>query len=409
MKKSKKRKLIIIVSIAVILLVCAVVVILLLNKKDKTDNDKISKYELIQNEQVIFDMADTIGAAGDFVYFYDYPVNYYGEYDVKNDKMLKMPVNNFIANYNFYEGELYCVMADLANNNKLSFVKWDINTGDYEPVYVTPDGVEGLYNFSMSNTGIMFFNERKHKSKVKIGEYLTNEDGFRVNNDLYMYNPETKEKTKLAEGAEMYYVRGDRIYFNRVHESLQEVVYYVEIENPEKVIDTGIVCRTLDAVGRGFSGDFYVDHKGEYIYYSGGTNEYKRKNIKTGEEEIIVTYTDSNGYYASVQEFNGKQIVYVRCAYDNEVGFGAKLFEIDVEKKESKQIWTDTLEELLVDTFIFKGNDDYYLLLTYPAWEININQEHDIVGNRYYLVYKDGTKKLIFDDVDLPRWAGFGT
>ena len=109
-----------------------------------------------------------------------------------------MPVNNFIANYNFYEGELYCVMADLANNNKLSIVKWDINTGDYEPVYVTPDGVEGLYNFSMSNTGIMFFNERKHKSKVKIGEYLTNEDGFRVNNDLYMYNPETKEKTKLA-------------------------------------------------------------------------------------------------------------------------------------------------------------------------------------------------------------------
>ena len=165
MKKSKKRKLIIIVSIAVILLVCAVVVILLLNKKDKTDNDKISKYELIQNEQVIFDMADTIGAAGDFVYFYDYPVNYYGEYDVKNDKMLKMPVNNFIANYNFYEGELYCVMADLANNNKLSIVKWDINTGDYEPVYVTPDGVEGYITFQCQIRELCFSTRENIKAK----------------------------------------------------------------------------------------------------------------------------------------------------------------------------------------------------------------------------------------------------
>ena len=407
MKKSKKRKLIIIVSVAVILLVCAVVVILLLHKKDNKTNP-LDKYDTVGYENNLSDDLYMYGT-GDFVYFYDYPVNYYGEYDVKNNKLLQLPINNLIADFNFIEGELYCVMADLANNNKLSIVKWDLNTGNYEPVYAVPDGVEGLFNFNMTKSGLMFFNERKHKNEVKIGEFLANEEGFRVTDDLYMYNPETKEKTKLAEGAETYYIRGNRIYFNRVHETLQEVVYYIDIENPEKVVDTGVVCRNLDAANRGYSGFFYVDQKGEYIYYSGGTNEYKRKNIKTGEEEVLFTYNESRGYVGKVREFNGKHLLYVRCVVDSVGGMAAKIYELDVETKENKLIWEDTLEELLGDFGSFKGNDEYFVISTYPSSSVNPYADDLNVGNHYYIIYKDGTKKLIFDDIDLPRWAGFGT
>ena len=405
MKKAKKRKLIIIACIAVVLIVCAVVVVLLLIKNGNKTNS-LDKYDTVGYENNLSDDLYMYGA-GDFVYFYDYPVNYYGEYDTKNDKLVQLPINNMLADFNFYEGELYCVMADLANNKKLSIVKWDLNTGDYKPIYAVPDGVEGLFNFNMTQTGLMFFNERKPTSEVKIGEFLENEEGFRVTDVLYMYNPETKEKTKLAEGAETYYIRGNRIYFNRVHKTLQEVVYYIDIENPEKVVDTGVVCRTFDGVNRHYSGFFYVDQKGEYIYYSGGTNEYKRRNINTGEEEILFTYTNSRGYVAKVREFNGKHLLYVRCVVDNVGGMAAKIYELDVESKENKLIWEDTLEELLGDFGSFKGNNEFFVISTYPSSSVNEYAEDLNVGNHYYIVYEDGTKKLIFDDIDLPRWAGF--
>ena len=361
---------------------------------NKNNSSKVAnKYEFIENETNMF-MSDVVGNSGDFVYFNDYNTSYYGEYDTIKEKQIKMLVKGLIAHYNFYNGDLYCIHAD--SNNKLSIVKWDINTGDYETIYTPPEGVEGLYNFSMTTDGLMFFLERKPTSEVAIGKSIDDNSGYTINYTLYIYNPETKEKKALAEGVDRYYISGNRLYFDKVHFLKQtEEIFYIDFDKPEEVIDTGISCRNEDAVHNGYSGWFYVDD--EYIYYSGGTENYYRRSIKDNEEELLYTYSDSKGYIARCIKFNGKQIIYVRCAFDNEVGFGAKLYELDTETKEVKNIWTDTQEELLGDYASFKDNNEFYYLSTHPANKL-LN-EGEMIGNHYYLVYADGNKKLIYDNV----------
>ena len=99
-------------------------------------------------------MSDLVGNSGDFVYFNDYNTSYYGEYDTLKDKQIQMPVKGLIAPIIFIM-EIYIAFMQI--RNKLSIVKWDINTGDYETIYTPPEGVEGLYNFSMTTDGLMFF------------------------------------------------------------------------------------------------------------------------------------------------------------------------------------------------------------------------------------------------------------
>ena len=388
----KKRKLIITSVIILILIITGC--ILFCAKKDKSLNKEVkNKYDFIENEANMF-MSDVVGNSGDFIYFSDYVTNYYCEYDTLKDKQIQMPVKGLIAHYNFYNGDLYCVHAD--SDNKLSIVKWDINTGDYETIYTPPEGVEGLYNFSMTTDGLMFFLERKPTSEVAIGKSIDDKDGYTINYTLYIYNPKTKEKNALAEGVDRYYISGNRLYFDKVHFLKQtEEIFYIDFDKPEEVIDTGISCRNEDAVHNGYSGWFYVDD--EYIYYSGGTENYYRRSIKNNEEELLYTYSDSKGYVACNIEFNGKQIIYVRCAYDNEVGFGAKLFELDTETKEVKNIWTDTQEELLGDYASFKGNNEFYYLSTHPANKL-LN-EGEVIGNHYYFINANGEKKLMYDNV----------
>ena len=376
------------------LIIIFVTVFLIFYFNNKNNSSKVAnKYEFIENETNMF-MSDVVGNSGDFIYFSDYVTNYYCEYDILKDKQIQMPVKGLIAHYNFYNGDLYCVHAD--SDNKLSIVKWDINTGDYETIYTPPEGVEGLYNFSMTTDGLMFFLERKPTSEVAVGASIEDEGGYTINYTLYIYNPETKEKNVLAEGVDRYYISGNRLYFNKVHFLKQtEEIFYIDFDKPEEVIDTGISCRNEDAVHNGYSGWFYVDD--EYIYYSGGTENYYRRSIKDNEEELLYTYSDSKGYICWTAEFNEKQIIYVRCAFDNEVGFGAKLYELDTETKEVKNIWTDTQEELLVDYASFKGNDEFYYLSTSPANKL-IN-EGEVLGCHYYLIYSNGEKKLMYDNV----------
>ncbi|MDE6148889.1 MAG: hypothetical protein K2F81_02180, partial [Ruminococcus sp.] len=134
-------------------------------------------------------------------------------------------------------------------------------------------------------------------------------------------------------------------------------------------------------------GWFYVDDK--YIYYSGGTENYYRCSIKDNEEELLYTYSDSNGYICWSTEFNGKQIIYVRCAFDDpSITFGAKLFELDTETKEVKNVWTDNSKELLVDYNTFKGNDDYFYLTSCYTEGTNCTT--------YYIITSDYTKKVMF-------------
>ena len=150
-----------------LLIIISITVFLIFYFNNKNNSSKVAnKYEFIENETNMF-MSDVVGNSGDFVYFNDYNTSYYGEYDTIKEKQIKMPVKGLIAHYNFYNGDLYCVHAD--SNNKLSIVKWDINTGDYETIYTPPEGVEGLYNFSMTTDGLMFFLERKPTSEVAIG------------------------------------------------------------------------------------------------------------------------------------------------------------------------------------------------------------------------------------------------
>ena len=377
-----------------LLIIISITVFLIFYFNNKNNSSKVAnKYEFIENETNMF-MSDAVGNSGDFVYFNDYNTDYYGEYDTIKEKQIKMPVKGLIAHYNFYNGDLYCVHAD--SDNKLSIVKWDINTGDYETIYTPPEGVEGLYNFSMTTDGLMFFLERKSSNEVPVGTSIKDDDGYIIDYTLYIYNPETKEKTAITQGVDRYYINGNRLYFNKIHFLDQtEEIFYIDFDKPEEVIDTGISCRTKEAVKNGYDGWFYVDD--EYIYYSGGTENYYRRSIKDNEEELLYTYSESKGYVAYTIEFNGKQIIYVRCAYDNEVVFGAKLYELDTETKEVKNIWTDTQEELLSDYISFKGNDDFYYLRTHPANKL-LN-EGEMIGNHYYLVYADGNKKLIYDNV----------
>ena len=366
------------------LIIIFVTVFLIFYFNNKNNSSKVAnKYEFIENETNMF-MSDVVGNSGDFVYFNDYNTSYYGEYDTIKEKQIKMPVKGLIAHYNFYNGDLYCVHAD--SNNKLSIVKWDINTGDYETIYTPPEGVEGLYNFSMTTDGLMFFLERKSSNEVPVGTSIEDDDGYIIDYTLYIYNPETKEKTAITQGVDRYYINGNRLYFNKIHFLDQtEEIFYIDFDKPEEVIDTGISCRTKEAVKNGYDGWFYVDD--EYIYYSGGTENYYRRSIKDNEEELLYTYSDSKGYVACNIDFNGKQIIYVRCAFDNEIVFGAKLYELDTETKEVKNIWTDTQEELLVDYASFKGNDEFYYLSTSPANKL-IN-EGEVLGCHYYLIYSN--------------------
>ena len=388
---TKRTKITLISGLLVIISITAFLIFYLNNKNNSSK--VVNKYEFIENEANMF-MSDLVGNSGDFVYFNDYNTSYYGEYDTLKDKQIQMPVKGLIAHYNFYNGDLYCVHAD--SDNKLSIVKWDINTGDYETIYTPPEGVEGLYNFSMTTDGLMFFLERKPSNEVPVGTSIKDDDGYIMDYTLYIYNPETKEKTAITQGADRYYINGNRLYFNKIQFLDQtEEIFYIDFDNPEGVIDTGISCRTKEAVKNGYDGWFYVDD--EYIYYSGGTENYYRRSIKNNEEELLYTYSDSKGYIGRCIEFNGKQIIYVRCAYDNEVVFGAKLFELDTETKEVKNIWTDTREELLSDYISFKGNNEFYYLRTHPSFKL-INEGKKI-GNHYYLVYADGNKKIIYDNV----------
>ena len=327
-----------------LLVIISITAFLIFYFNNKNNSSKVAnKYEFIENETNMF-MSDVVGNSGDFVYFNDYNTSYYGEYDTIKEKQIKMPVKGLIAHYNFYNGDLYCVHAD--SNNKLSIVKWDINTGDYETIYTPPEGVEGLYNFSMTTDGLMFFLERKSSNEVPVGTSIEDDDGYIIDYTLYIYNPETKEKTAITQGVDRYYINGNRLYFNKIHFLDQtEEIFYIDFDKPEEVIDTGISCRTKEAVKNGYDGWFYVDD--EYIYYSGGTENYYRRSIKDNEEELLYTYSESKGYVACNIDFNGKQIIYVRCAFDNEIVFGAKLYELDTETKEVKNIWTDTQEELL--------------------------------------------------------------
>ena len=368
-----------------LLVIISITVFLIFYFNNKNNSSKVvNKYEFIENEANMF-MSDVVGNSGDFIYFSDYVTNYYCEYDTLKDKQIQMPVKGLIAHYNFYNGDLYCVHAD--SDNKLSIVKWDINTGDYETIYTPPEGVEGLYNFSMTTDGLMFFLERKPTSEVAFGASIEDEGGYTINYTLYIYNPETKEKNALAEGVDRYYISGNRLYFDKVHFLKQtEEIFYIDFDKPEEVIDTGISCRNEDAVHNGYSGWFYVDD--EYIYYSGGTENYYRRSIKDNEEELLYTYSDSKGYICWTAEFNEKQIIYVRCAFDNDIEFGAKLFELDTETKEVKNIWTDTQEELLVDYNTFKGNNNYFYLTSCNTQETNCTT--------YYVINSDYSKKEMF-------------
>ena len=388
---TKRTKITLISGLLVIISITAFLIFYFNNKNNISK--VVNKYEFIENEANMF-MSDLVGNSGDFVYFNDYNTSYYGEYDTLKDKQIQMPVKGLIAHYNFYNGDLYCVHAD--SDNKLSIVKWDINTGDYETIYTPPEGVEGLYNFSMTTDGLMFFLERKPTSEVAIGKSIDDKDGYTINYTLYIYNPETKEKNALAEGVDRYYISGNRLYFDKVHFLKQtEEIFYIDFDNTEEVIDTGISCRTKEAVKNGYDGWFYVDD--EYIYYSGGTENYYRRSIKNNEEELLYTYSDSKGYIGRCIEFNGKQIIYVRCAFDNDIEFGAKLFELDTETKEVKNIWTDTQEELLGDYNTFKGNNEFYYLSTHPANKL-LN-EGEVIGNHYYFINANGEKKLMYDNV----------
>ncbi|MDE6148890.1 MAG: hypothetical protein K2F81_02185 [Ruminococcus sp.] len=390
---TKRTKIVLISAVTLILCLTAFLIFHFFFNKSN-DNKVINKYEFIENETNMF-MSDVVGNSGDFVYFDDYVTSSYYEYDTVKEKRIKMPVEGLIAHYNFYNGDLYCVHAD--SNNKLSIVKWDINTGDYETIYTPPNGVEGLYHFAMTTDGLMFFLERKPSSEVAIGKSVEDEDGYIINYTLYIYNPKTNEKTAVVDGVDRYYVSGNRLYFDKVHFLKQtEEIFYIDFDKPEEVIDTGICCRTEEAVKNGYDGWFYVDD--EYIYYSGGTKNYYRRSIKDNEEELLYTYSDSEGYIGRCIEFNGKQIIYVRCEFDNEVKFGAKLYELDTETKEVKNIWIDTSEELLGDYASFKGNDEYYYLSTHPANRL-IN-EGKILGCHYYLIYANGEKKLMYDNVN---------
>ena len=120
--------------------------------------------------------------------FNDYNTSYYGEYDTLKDKQIQMPVKGLIAHYNFYNGDLYCIHAD--SNNKLSIVKWDINTGDYETIYTPPEGVEGLY-LSNCNLGSRFSFKKNISPSVVIENDITPQHlraGYRLfHNHLYLY------------------------------------------------------------------------------------------------------------------------------------------------------------------------------------------------------------------------------
>ena len=380
---SKKRKLITILIIILILFIISFIFLKFLEKKTITKKN-INKYEFVNYENSMYTNLPS-GNIGDFLYFNDFITDYYGEYDTLKQKQIQMPIAGDITDLNFYNGDLYCLHAD--SNGKLSIVKCDVNTGNYETIYTPPEGVEGLYNFSMTTDGLMFFLERKPTSEVAVGASIEDEGGYTINYTLHIYNPETKEKKALAEGVDRYYISGNRLYFNKVHFLKQtEEIFYIDFDKPEEVIDTGISCRNEDAVHNGYSGWFYVDD--EYIYYSGGTENYYRRSIKDNEEELLYTYSDSKGYICWTAEFNEKQIIYVRCAFDNDIEFGAKLYELDTETKEVKNIWTDTQEELLVDYNTFKGNNNYFYLTSCNTQETNCTT--------YYVINSDYSKKEIF-------------
>ncbi|WP_124101389.1 hypothetical protein [Ruminococcus sp. Marseille-P6503] len=384
---SKKIKISIITTAIIILAILVSLVIFLSNRNSKNVTEEY-KYQLINNETNLY-ISDLVAYAGDFIYFNDYITNYYAEYDVYKDKQIQMPVKGQISDFNFYNGNLYCILYTEfeVDNTHLSIVKWDINTGNYETIYVPPKGVDGLYNFSMTTDGLMFFLERKPTSEVSIQKFISDPDGYNINYTLYIYDSETNEKTALAEGVDRYYIRGNRLYFDKVMVSDNtEDVFYLDFDDPDKIIDTGICCRTAEAVKKGYEGWFYVDD--EYVYYSGGTADYYRRSMKTDKEELLFTYTDSEGYIARSLEFNGKQILYVRCKFNDEVEFGAKLFELDTETKSNENIWTDTTSELLGDYASFKNNNDFFYLSTYAG---------DYSGRtNYYIVYPDYTKKEIY-------------
>lgn len=398
MKKSDSRSRLKWIIIIAMLIICSLVCIwVIFNNKD-SDNESKNKYELLEYESNIYSN-DIVGQSGDFIYINDFSTGFYGEYDTEKNSLIQLPINGTIANMNFCNGELYCL---LYSNKKIDgvnlfVVKMDINTGDYDILYSVPDGVEGLYNFSMTGSGLMFFEERKPSSEVKVGENLTDDEGYNLNYTLYMYNPETKEKTEIAEGADRYFFYKDRVYFNKtsVKDSTEEI-FYTDIEKTENVVDTGICCRSKDAVSNGYDGWFCIDN--DYIYYSGGTESLYRYSLNDNNTEKVFTYDESKGYVGKIIPFGNKLILYVRCAFDNDVGFGAKLYEFDTQTKENTLVWTDTLEELLGDCVSFKGNDDFYYISTYPSYELLVDDES--IGNRYYIVTADGTKERMYESIN---------
>ena len=113
--------------ILVISIITCITVFLIFHFNNKNNSSKIvNKYEFIENETNMF-MSDVVGNSGDFVYFNDYVTSYYSEYDTLKDKQIQMPVEGLIANYNFYNGDLYCIHAD--SDNKLSICKMGYKYG----------------------------------------------------------------------------------------------------------------------------------------------------------------------------------------------------------------------------------------------------------------------------------------
>lgn len=350
-------------------------------KQEETAIQTNDKYHF-ENPQSNTYTSDFFSSAGDFIYFHDLCNGYYGEFDTVKQKVLQLNIKGSIHYVNLYNGEYYCVCARELGDTKygLTIDKLNINTYETTPVYTVPDGVEGLYQFMMADDGTMFFLERVSSKDTPTDKTKTDENGYDVTYSLYSYNVNTKEKTKLCDGANQYYISGNKIYFSKVKtaDSTQKI-FYVDFDDLSKEVDTGICCCTKDAADKGYSGRFYV--KDDSIYYSGATTELHKKNINSGEDKVIYTYKDSEGYIGNCTLFGDKLIVYVRCAFDDEVEFGAKLYLLDENSGKAENIWTDTVTSLLGTFGLINGNTDYFYMSTC------MGSTNGYQGN---LIYPDG-------------------
>lgn len=388
--------------ISAILLCCIILTSCGKTESDIQKNEIKDEYNFSYNFNNNFTSGDSINESGDFIYLSPISGGLF-EYDTVEDKTVELPAIPYedgalrgasIQGSQLYDGQIFTTVWYQINegggDNSTKFMLINPNTGEARQIYSVEEKY-GAQSAVISDNGIIFYvaNLYGDNNSSDPPEHI-DENGYDISCSLVRYDTNSKEKTTLVDGVFNYFLKGDRIYFDRVNNNNSVHLYYTtyeDAENGKKPVDTGI------DVGKHYLGYMWTV-KEDVIYYADDSGSLFSYDTQTSETSVVF----SSKYSIRTFDFFGNKIIFSSRYKDENGIYRSQISMYDMKSKVETNISTEALAEdedydektsENPSNFIVSENLDYFIMETH--------QISGGCGSKYYKVYEDGTREEFFE------------